>query len=55
MNERKILKYNLIFDRGSQRTYVSQRVVYELKLDAIDSGDMRINAFGTTVGKISIC
>ena len=27
VNERKILKYNMIFDGGSQRIYVSQRVV----------------------------
>ena len=49
--ERKSVRCNLIFDGGSQQTYISQRLVRMLALSEIDVGELNINSFGEATGK----
>ena len=52
VKERRAINCNLIFDGGNKRTYLSQQLVDKLKLNYIDWGDMRINAFGNNTGML---
>ena len=52
VKERGVVNCKSIFDGGSQQTYLSQWLVDKLKLNYIDCGEMRINAFGNTTGKL---
>ena len=46
------IKANVIFDGGSQKTYLSERLVEKLKLKSVGKQDMKINAFGATKSKL---
>ena len=43
---------NVIFDGGSQRTYLSKKLVQMLSLKPMDEQEMRISAFGEADGKL---
>ena len=43
---------NIIFDGGSQKTYMSQRLVNKLNLKAIGKQETEMNAFGEAKGKL---
>ena len=43
-------KCNILFDSGSQRTYVSENLAKTLKLKPIGSENLKINAFGGANG-----
>ena len=51
IKEKKSVRCNLIFDGGSQQTYISQRLADILALPIVDVGKMNINAFGEENGK----
>ena len=46
------VKANIIFDGGSQKKYLSQRLVERLNLKSVGKQDMMINAFGATQSKL---
>ena len=52
VRETKKVRANVIFDGGSQKTYMSQKLVNKLNLKAIGEQEMKINAFGDTDGKL---
>ena len=52
VKEAKNIHVNVIFDGGSQKTYLSQRLVDALMLNPIGKQEMKINAFGQSDGTI---
>ena len=52
--EKRSSHIKILFDTGSQRTYISERIVKKLKLQAYSSREMTVRAFGDVEGKTSI-
>ena len=52
--ERKKCTINVLFDTGSQRTFLSERLVRKLNLSPYSSREMVVKAFGDTKGKASV-
>ena len=52
VGETEKVRVNVIFDGGSQRTYLSKKLVQMLSLKPMGEQEMRISAFGEADGKL---
>ena len=52
--EKRSHRIQILFDTGSQRTYLSERIVKKLKLHPYNSREMTVKAFGDLEGKSSV-